>query len=180
MSNLRINIAFEDFQGIGEMSTEKVRKIISKPRKHCIVKKIGEGLGCNNVYEGKIIPDRLASICFDLYCTKKHEFKETLSQIIDEIESLGYPFSYEFSPLEILFFDGGIDECVFNDIITMKRDLGYGEIEKSMVPIMDIDTKKMAIVHFSLVCDNRMFIDLLFEILADFDKLDYSFEVRGY
>lgn len=115
-----ISIVFDGFQGIDENSSEKVRKIILKPRKSGVVKKFFQGGGVNTIKFGEKIPNFLASVSFAVYCDKNGDIEEFLSDTFNEIEYLGYPFSYSFSPLTI-YFDDAVDEDLFVDIICKKR-----------------------------------------------------------
>lgn len=180
MVNIKIRIIFNNFQGIDENSSKQVREIIEKERNRVYVKKLSEELGVNTIKSGEKIPDRIAGITFRLEGYEKEVISEKLSQIINEIEDVGYEFTYEFCPACIIFDDGGIDKKVLEDTINKKRLLGHGKIESSNMKMVDLNTKKPIICTFTLECDNENFIELLFEIVEDFKKLRYSFEVGGH
>lgn len=180
MASLKIRIDFNNFQGIDEHSSKQVREIIERPRNRVSVKKLSEDLGANTIEIGEKIPDRIAGIDFRLYGYEKEVMAETLSQIIKEIKDVGYEFSCEFCPICILFDDGGIEENVFEEVISKKRPLGYGKIVKTGMKMVDLNTNKPIICIFTLECDNKDFIELLFEIVEDFENLGYSFEVGGH
>lgn len=177
MSNIRVTIIFKNFEGLDEKSSQEVRDIIEKNRKYVSVKKIGEGKGCNTIGPGEKIPDLLADIDFELEYHKTEHLEKCFSEILKEIEAVGYEFTYEFHPMSIIFYNGGIDEELLNNTITQKRTLGYGEIDKRLVNFRDMNTKDTIMRIFYLVCESENFIELLNEILKDLEG--YVFEVRG-
>ena len=179
MVNIKIRITFNNFQGIDEHSSKQVREIIERERNRVYVKKLSEELGVNTIKIGEKIPDRIASITFRLEGYEKEVISNKLSQIIKEIEDVGYEFTYEFCPIHIIFDAGGIDEKVFEDTISKKRLLGHGKIESPNMKMVDLNTKKHILCTFTLECDNENFIELLFKIVEDFKKMKYSFEVGG-
>lgn len=177
MIDVKITIEF-DFQGIDEESSNKVREIIETPRPPAIVKKCSEIKGGNHIKSGEKIPDLISSITFRLKCTNKEDMNNILSQILEEITTIGYKFKYKFSPLAIIFDDANIDTHLFNEIISQKRPTGYGKLNS--IKSISIDSKDNNRFIVSLVCSNENFIYLLFDIITDFRKLDYNFEVIGF
>lgn len=180
MVDVKIRIIFNNVHGIDEKSSHKVRKIIEKQRTHATVKKCEEIKGGNSVKSGEKVPDSLSSIDFRLDCTNEEEMSDILAQIFEEINDVGYEYTYEFLPMTMIVDDGGIEESLFEEIISKKREKGYGKYEDRYVKITDINTKDMVIPIFSLVCSNEDYVPLLFEIIEDFRKFGYSFEVRGF
>lgn len=178
MSSIRVTITFKDFQGLDEKSSQDVRDIIEKNRRHVSVKKIGEGKGCNTIGPGKKIPDLLADIDFELEYHKTEDLEKCFAEILKEIEAVGYEFTYEFHPMSIIFYDGGINEEVLINTITKKRPLGYGKFDTRLVNFRDMNTKDAVMHIFYLVCKSENFIELLIEILNDFKG--HVFEVRGF
>lgn len=178
MSSLRVTVTFKDFQGLDEKSSQRIRDIIEKNRKNVNVKKIGEGKGCNTIGLGEKIPDLLADIDFELEYNKTEDLEKCFSKILKEIEAVGYEFTYEFHPMSIIFYDGGINEEFLVNTITKKRPLGYGEFDTLLVNVKDMNTKDIMMRIFYLVCESKNFIELLIEILNDFEG--YIFEVRGH
>lgn len=178
MSSIIVTITFKDFQGIDEISSQKVRDIVEKNRRYVTVKKIGEGKGCNTIGPGEKIPDLLADIDFELEFHKTEHLVKCFTEILKEIEAIGYEFTYEFHPMSITFFDDGIDEELLINTITKKRTLGYGKVDTRLMSFKDLNTQETIMRVFILVCESENFIELLLEILNDFEG--YVFEVRGF
>ena len=65
-------------------------------------------------------------------------------------------------------------------LTSKKREKGYGKLENDKVKITDINSKNLILPIFSLACSKEDYVNLLFEIIADFRNLGYSFEVRGF
>lgn len=180
MVDVKIRIIFNDVHGIDERLSHKVREIIGKPRTHATVKKCGEIKGGNSVKSGEKVPDSISSIDFRLDCTNEEEMSDILAQILGEIDDVGYEYTYEFLPMAMIVDDGGIEESLFEEIISKKREKGYGKLENDKVKITDINSKNLILPIFSLACSKEDYVNLLFEIIADFRNLGYSFEVRGF
>ncbi len=180
MVDIKIRIIFNNVHGIDENSSNKVRKIIEKQRTHATVKKCEEIKGGNSLKSGEKVPYSLSSIDFRLDCANEEEMSDILAQILEEINNVEYEYTYEFLPMTMIVDDGGIEESLFEEIISKKREKGYGKLENDEVKITDINSKNLTMLIFSLVCSNEDYVHLLFEIISDFRNLGYSFEVRGF
>ena len=146
--DVKIRIIFNNVHGIDEKLSHKVRKIIEKQRTHATVKKCEEIKGGNSVKSGEKVPDSLSSIDFRLDCTNEEEMSDILVQILGEIDDVGYEYTYEFLPMTMIVDDGGIEESLFEEIISKKREKGYGKFENDKVKITDINSKNLIMPIF--------------------------------